>query len=159
MDLVDLREFIENKKAVLGVIGLGYVGLPVAAVFADVGYQVIGVELKSDRVELINNGLSPIEGCEPGLAELLERIVGAGKLSATTDYVSLSDADVVLIAVETPVGEDHAPRFEALSSALRSLGAVLRDDALVIVELTIAPGDDGPSGTPDPRRGLRSTGK
>lgn len=140
MDLVDLREFIENKKAVLGVIGLGYVGLPVAAVFADVGYQVIGVELKSDRVELINNGLSPIEGCEPGLAELLERIVGAGKLSATTDYVSLSDADVVLIAVETPVGEDHAPRFEALSSALRSLGAVLRDDALVIVELTIAPG-------------------
>lgn len=140
MNLTELEEKIVAKDAVIGVIGLGYVGLPVAAVFADIGYQVIGVELKSDRVELINDGLSPIEGCEPGLAELLERVVGAGKLRATTDYVSLSDADVVLIAVETPVGEDHVPRFEALSSALRSLGPVLRDGALVIVESTIAPG-------------------
>lgn len=140
MDLATLRKKIEDRGAVIGVIGLGYVGLPVAAVFADAGYKVIGVDLLSDRIDLINSGRSPIEGKEPGLSELLEKVAGSGKLEATTDYASLAEADVVLIAVETPVDEDHIPRFEALSAALTSLGSVLREGVLVIVESTIAPG-------------------
>lgn len=140
MTLQELTDRIEEKTAVLGVIGLGYVGLPVAAIFAEAGYQVIGVDLKADRVETINAGRSPIEGNEPGLPELLEKVVTSGRLTAATDYGTLANADVVLIAVETPVGEDHIPRFEALTSALRSLGQVLKEGALVIVESTIAPG-------------------
>jgi UDP-N-acetyl-D-mannosaminuronic acid dehydrogenase len=140
MDLTMLRENIEDRSAVIGVIGLGYVGLPVAAVFADAGFNVIGVDLLSDRVDLINSGRSPIEGKEPGLSELLEKVAGSGKLFATTDCAPLAEADVVLIAVETPVEEDHVPRFEALSAAVTSLGPVLREGALVIVESTIAPG-------------------
>jgi UDP-N-acetyl-D-mannosaminuronic acid dehydrogenase len=140
MTLQELTDRIEEKTAVLGVIGLGYVGLPVAAIFADAGYQVIGVDLKADRVEAINAGRSPIEGKEPGLSELLQTVVSSGSLRATTDYGELANTDVVMISVETPVGEDHVPRFEALTSALRSLGPVLRKGALVIVESTIAPG-------------------
>lgn len=70
MTLRELTDRIEEKTAVLGVIGLGYVGLPVAAIFAEAGYQVIGVDVKADRVETINAGSSPIEGNEPGLPNL-----------------------------------------------------------------------------------------
>jgi UDP-N-acetyl-D-mannosaminuronic acid dehydrogenase len=135
-----LQAKIAAKTAKIGVIGLGYVGLPVACLFADAGFDVVGVDIKSDRVASINRGQSPIEGQEPGLAELLARVVDAGSLRATTDYEPLGACDVVTINVETPVDEHHVPRYAALRSVLRSLGPVLKDGALVIVESTIAPG-------------------
>jgi UDP-N-acetyl-D-mannosaminuronic acid dehydrogenase len=140
VSLKQLRQKIEDKTASLGVIGLGYVGLPVAALFAEVGFRVIGVDLKDDRVQWINAGKSPIGGQEPGLAELIEKVVNDGKLWTTTEYEPLREADVVLISVETPIDPDHVPRFEALSAALRSLAEVLRRGALIIIESTIAPG-------------------
>jgi UDP-N-acetyl-D-mannosaminuronic acid dehydrogenase len=140
-ELVDLRRAIETRKARLGVIGLGYVGLPVACLFADAGFDVLGVEVKPERVERINARTSPIEGNEPGLAALLARVVGARRLRATTDYGSLTDCDVVMIGVETPVDdEDHKPRYESLRAALKQLGPALKNGALVIVESTLAPG-------------------
>ncbi|MCI0395878.1 MAG: nucleotide sugar dehydrogenase [Chloroflexi bacterium] len=140
MLLAELRGKIENKQAVLGVIGLGYVGLPVAAAFARAGFRVIGGDIRAERVALINAGRSPIEGDEPGLAELLAEVTAAGRLRATTDYNELKPADAVLINVETPVDDDHRPRYAALKAACRALGPVLKDGALVIVESTIAPG-------------------
>ena len=139
MTLAELRRSIEQKEAHLGVIGLGYVGLPVAVLFAEAGFNVLGVEIRANQVERINAGLCPIGGEEPGLAERLAEGVRVGRLRATADYARLRDRDVVLICVETPVDEDHKPRYEALRSALRSLGPVMKDGALVIVESTIAP--------------------
>ncbi|MBV9121169.1 MAG: nucleotide sugar dehydrogenase, partial [Chloroflexi bacterium] len=136
-----LDPLISSGEAQIGVIGLGYVGLPVACVLASKGYRVVGVELRADRVDTINSGASPIEGDEPGLAELLADVVHAGRLRATCSAGELSGADIVLINVETPVDDqDHRPHYEALQQACRSLGAVLRRGALVIVESTIAPG-------------------
>jgi UDP-N-acetyl-D-mannosaminuronic acid dehydrogenase len=135
-----LRDGIENKSAHIGVIGLGYVGLPVACLFAEAGFDVVGVDIKADRVERINAGSSPIEGEEPGLSDLLAEVVAAGRLRATTDYEDLRTCDVVTINVETPVDEHHVPRYAAMRSALRDLGRVMRRDTLVIVESTIAPG-------------------
>lgn len=140
MSLIELRNKIEQKTARLAVIGLGYVGLPVAALFAEAGFNVLGVEIKAERVEKINAGLSPIEGEEPGLAELLERVVGSGRLRATTEYDELRQSDVILIDVETPVDDRRMPRYEALRAALKSLAPRLKPGALVIVESTIAPG-------------------
>jgi UDP-N-acetyl-D-mannosaminuronic acid dehydrogenase len=140
MSLAELRGRIERREAVIGVIGLGYVGLPLACVFAQAGYQVIGLDIKADRVATINAGRSPIEGREPGLAELLAEVVGAGRLRATTQYAELAAADVVTINVETPVDDEHRPDYSALSAACRSLGPVLKEGALVIVESTVAPG-------------------
>jgi len=140
MTLDELRQKISNRSARLGVIGLGYVGLPVAALFADAGFNVVGVEIQEARVEKINHGESPIEGEEPNLAELLEAVSGSKRLRATTQYSNLRDRDVILIDVETPVDETHTPRYTALRSALSSLAKVLKEGALVIVESTIAPG-------------------
>lgn len=158
MGLNNLRNLIETKQAVIGVIGLGYVGLPVAGRLAQVGFRVIGVDVKAERVALIQAGRNPIEGDEPGLAELLAEVTATltptpllgrergdshpdrGGLSATTDYRELAQADVVLIDVETPVDANHRPRYEALQNACRSLGAVMKKGTLVIVESTVAPG-------------------
>lgn len=140
MNVQELRNAVENKTARLAVIGLGYVGLPVAAMFAEAGFDVIGVEIIPERVEKINKGISPIEGDEPGLADLLSRVIQSGRLHATVKYEDLRDCDILLIDVETPVDDHNIPRYEALRSALKSLGPVLKQGALVIIESTVAPG-------------------
>lgn len=140
MKIEEHIQLINDKSARLAVIGLGYVGLPVAAMFAEAGFDVTGVEIIADKVGKINKGISPIEGDEPGLAELLERVIQTGRLRATMDYADLRDIDVVLIDVETPVDDHNIPRYDALRSALKSLGKVLKEGALVIVESTVAPG-------------------
>jgi UDP-N-acetyl-D-mannosaminuronic acid dehydrogenase len=139
MTLSILREKIETKKATIAVIGLGYVGIPIACEFARVGFNVLGVEIDSGRVDKLNKGISPIEGDEPGLAELLKTVVSQKKFHATTKYAELSDRDIVLIAVETPVDEAFQPRYEALGAALQDLVPVMKSGALVVVESTIAP--------------------
>lgn len=135
-----LKAKIKDRSAHIGVIGLGYVGLPVACVLADAGFKVSGVDLDAARATLINQARSPIEGEEPGLAELLEKVVASKRLKASAHHRDLTTADVVLICVETPVDADHRPRFKALKSACAQLGPVLKEGALVIVESTIAPG-------------------
>ncbi len=140
MTLTELQEKFNQRTARLGVIGLGYVGLPVASLFAEAGFDVLGLDLKAERVAQINQGISPIEGDEPGLAELVAQVTASGHLRATTEAAALQDRDVVILCVQTPVDENHAPRYVALRSALRSLGTVLSAGTLVIVESTIAPG-------------------
>ncbi len=135
-----LRESIDTKTAKIAVIGLGYVGLPVAALFAESGFKVIGVELRADRVEMINKGICPIEGEEPGLSDLISTVIRSGYLLATTNYVDIKDCDLVLIDVETPVDEQNIPHYEALRAVLKGLGPVMKNGSLVIVESTIAPG-------------------
>jgi UDP-N-acetyl-D-mannosaminuronic acid dehydrogenase len=134
-----LRARIESRNATIGVIGLGYVGLSVAAALAQAGFRVLGVDVKADRVSRINGGDCPIEGKEPELPELLASVARTN-LVATTNYASLAEADIVLIDVDTPIAADHRPRFDALRSACRSLGKVMKPGVLVIVESTIAPG-------------------
>lgn len=140
MNLQDLIDQIQHKTARLAVIGLGYVGLPVAAEFARAGFNVLGVEQRQERVQYINAGQTPIEGDEPGLAGLVNEQIRSGRLRATHDYQELKDRNVVLIAVETPVDENHLPNSQALQDALQSLGKVMLPGTLVIIESTIAPG-------------------
>jgi UDP-N-acetyl-D-mannosaminuronic acid dehydrogenase len=136
-----LQQQIESRSAPLAVIGLGYVGLPVACLFAKSGFQVIGVDLNAERVGEINAGISPIKGIEPGLNELVSDVVRKGSLRATTTYQELTSARIILIAVDTPVeSETHQPLFRSLKSALTDLGHVLQPGTLIIVESTIAPG-------------------
>jgi UDP-N-acetyl-D-mannosaminuronic acid dehydrogenase len=122
------------------VIGLGYVGFPVACEFARVGFDTLGVELQSGRIEIINAGRSPIQGMEPGLNELAAQVIATGKLHTTHDYNLLTDRDVILICVETPVDEKHHPNYKALRSSITGLGPYLQYGALIIVESTTAPG-------------------
>lgn len=140
MNLSDLRSRIEKKQARLAVIGLGYIGLPVACEFASAGFDVVGVESNPQRVEKINAAQLPMQGSEPGLRELLTQVVKAGRLKATCEYQALSQCDVVLICVETPVDEHFVPNYAALRSALEGLSKVMPDGCLVIIESTLSPG-------------------
>lgn len=140
MSLFELEQKILNRSARLAVIGLGYVGLPVACEFASAGYDVIGIDILSKRVSQINEGVSPIQLTEPELADLLANAVRSGKLRASSDYSALADRDMILIDVETPVDEQNIPQYSALKASLLSLGPVMKPGALVIVESTLAPG-------------------
>lgn len=138
--LDQLLRKIADQSATIGVVGLGYVGLPVACEFARVGFRVVGVDVKEERVARINAAVSPIEGNEPGLADLLAEVIANGRFQASTRYGALTEADIVTINVDTPVDEDRTPHFEALRAACTDLGSVLKLGAMVIVESTVAPG-------------------
>ncbi|MFH1788261.1 MAG: nucleotide sugar dehydrogenase [Candidatus Altiarchaeota archaeon] len=134
-----------DKKIV--VVGMGYVGIPVAALLADVpGYDVTGVQRKSKRsgwkIDKLNAGQSPIEGDEPGLSELIARVVKAGKFRVTDDVEVYREADVILIDVQTPTDETHKPRYESLRHVAADIGKRLSKDkkTLVVIESTVAPG-------------------
>jgi UDP-N-acetyl-D-mannosaminuronic acid dehydrogenase len=127
----------------LVIVGLGYVGLPVSARFAQLGFDVSGLDVDGRKVTRINAGECPIEGDEPGLVSLVAEVVAAGRLRATLDYTVCQQADVIIVAVETPIDSVHQPRYSALRAALRSLEPNLQPGALVVVESTIAPGTMG----------------
>lgn len=138
--LTSLAERIPRHEITVGVIGLGYVGTPVAAVLSDVGFRVVGVDVNEDRVEALRSGRNPLGGEEPGLDELVARVGAEGRLEATTDHAALTTADVILICVDTPVEPDHRPRYENLRAAVRSAAPHLKPGAVVIVESTTSPG-------------------
>lgn len=138
---LDFEARVEARSLRLAVVGLGYVGLPVAATFATAGFSVTGVERDAARAAAVARGECPIGGDEPGLAARIATCVASGTLTATDDARRLREADVVLVCVETPVEADHhRPAYRALESAARSVGTFAREGALVIVESTLSPG-------------------
>jgi UDP-N-acetyl-D-glucosamine dehydrogenase len=119
----------------IGIVGLGYVGLPLAVAFAEAGHEVIGVDSDARRAQAIARGESYVEDVPPEqLAPL------AGRLRAGTGYGALSAADAVLIAVPTPLTENREPDLGPLVSAGRNLARVLRKGQLVVLESTSFPG-------------------
>lgn len=139
-DFAALRAAVADRSARLAVVGLGYVGVPVACAFAEAGFDVLGLDIDADKVRAVNEGRVPFEGREPHLDALLDQVVGAGALRARTEPEALADRDVVLVAVETPVDRGTLrPAYAALRSALAAIGPQLRAGRLVIVESTLAP--------------------
>jgi UDP-N-acetyl-D-mannosaminuronic acid dehydrogenase len=116
------------------VVGLGYVGLPMAAVLADQGYHVCGVDIRPEVVETINQGNIHIH--EPNLAHLIRRVVEQGKLSASA---SPQSADVFMICVPTPATPDHAPDLTYVETAASSIRPYVRKGNLIILESTSPP--------------------
>ena len=122
------------------VVGAGYVGLPVACAFAGAGLQTYALEIKAERVRLINEGKSPIVGDEPGLEELLSKTVKEGTLTATTDASVIKNADFVVVCVDTPINEKtKGPHMDILKGAVRSIGQNLKRGTLVSIESTLPP--------------------
>lgn len=133
----DLIEKIKDKKAVVGVIGLGYVGLPMAVTIGLKGFDVIGVDLSKFAVESVNNGKNYIGDVKD---ENLKKLVDTGKLRATSDYSQLEQADVILIAVPTPLDKYQQPDSSYIRASVKSLSEVISKDTLVVLESTTYPG-------------------
>jgi nucleotide sugar dehydrogenase len=124
----------------VAVVGLGKIGLPLAAQLAGKGHTVIGCDLQPAVVESVNSGKSHIAE-EPGLAEAVSAAVAAGRLSATTDTAEATrKSDVVVVIVPVVVDRDKQPDYRWLDGALSSVGKGLHKDALVIVETTLPVG-------------------
>jgi UDP-N-acetyl-D-glucosamine dehydrogenase len=121
----------------VGLIGLGYVGLPLAVAFAESGATVIGVDLDAKRVAAICAGRSFIEDVP---TETLGRLVAAGRLGATDDVAALKDADAIVICVPTPLGKSKEPDISFIVSAADAVARIIRCGQLVVLESTTYPG-------------------
>jgi len=122
---------------VISVVGLGKAGLPLAAVIADSGLKVIGVDVDEEKCRMINNGVNPIPE-EKGLDDLIRKH-GGKNLIATPNYEDARDCTAFIIIVPLFVDENYNPDFRILESALRSVGKILKRGDLVVVETTLPP--------------------
>jgi len=134
----ELKQRIEDRSAKIVVVGLGYVGLPLAIVLADEGFRVWGLDVCEDRAGAVSAGDWPLWPKEPDLPEMLRQVVESGRLDATTDYAVCKDANVIIVCVPTPINTNKDPDYEALSQAITGIAEYARR-ALVIIESTLAP--------------------
>jgi UDP-N-acetyl-D-mannosaminuronic acid dehydrogenase len=135
----------EEERVNISVIGMGYVGIPMAVLLADVpNFYVTGIQRRSQRsgwkIDWLNSGKNPFEGEEPGLNELIERVVEKGKFRVTDSYDHIPQADYILIDVQTPVDDHKIPRYESLKDVSKLIGPLMRKGVTVIIESTVAPG-------------------
>ncbi len=134
---------IKSKNANLCVIGMGYVGIPLAVRFASKGFDVVGFDLNPEKVKSLNEGIYPIQGDEPGMPELVAKVVAENKCRATTSPGIISGCDAVFVVVDTPLigeGQKRRPNITNLIKACETIGKFLREETLVVVESTLAPG-------------------
>jgi len=134
---MNLRRKIERKEARICVIGLGYVGLPLAVEFARLGFYVTGLDVDGERVKAISRGQSYIQDVsDTAVAESVE----AGCLSATTDYEVLSEMDVIFICVPTPFTKTKTPDLSYVVAAAEGIAQRLKPGQLIILQSTTYPG-------------------
>lgn len=128
---------LENKTARLGVVGLGYVGLPLAVEKAKAGYEVIGFDVQDKKVEMVNRGENYIGDI---VDDDLKVLVETGKLKATTDFSFISEVDTVCIAVPTPLDIYKQPDLSYVINSTKDVSKFLKRGMLVVLESTTYPG-------------------
>jgi len=136
----DLKRRLKSGNVNVVVVGLGRIGLPTAAVFAEGGASVVGVDIRRSVVEETNAGRCAFVD-EPGLARLVRRNVARGRFSATVNAAdAIASSDFVIICVPTPVDQTKSPDYTAVTAASQTTGMSLQRGSVVIVESTIGPG-------------------
>lgn len=132
-----LKQKIMDRTVTLGVVGLGYVGLPLAVEKAKAGFHVIGFDVQSQKVDMVNAGHNYIGDV---VNADLEMIVKDGHLRATTDFASVASCDCVCIAVPTPLDAHQQPDISYVRSSAESITPYMHKDMLVVLESTTYPG-------------------
>lgn len=128
---------INNRTAKVSVVGLGYVGLPLAVEFAEAGFQVLGMDVDADKVKQINAGRSYIDDVS---SQQIEGLSQSGRLSATCDYGDISEADAISICVPTPLRKTRDPDMSYIIQAAKSIAEICRPGMLIVLESTTYPG-------------------
>jgi UDP-N-acetyl-D-glucosamine dehydrogenase len=132
-----LAEKIESKRAHIGILGLGYVGLPLAVEYAQAGFHVTGIDPDEKKTILINAGESYIKDIP---SSVLRPLVESGRLTATSDFAAIRDLDTVNICVPTPLRKTKDPDMSYIVSACERIAQYFHDGMLVILESTTYPG-------------------
>ena len=130
---------LKSKQAKIAILGLGYVGLPLATVFAEAGFEVVGIDPDSEKVEKINQGQSYV-GDVPG--SKINSLVKSGKLKATTDFSVLKTVDAVSICVPTPLRKTGDPDLSYIISATEQMVPHLHQGMVIVLESTTYPRDN-----------------
>ncbi|MFQ5605283.1 MAG: nucleotide sugar dehydrogenase [bacterium] len=133
---MSLEEKIKDKSAKVGIIGLGYVGLPLAVEFADHGFYVLGIDIDRSKIEMLNRGENYIEDVDD---ELLQKLVADRMLEGTTKYGRTGELDILFICVPTPFTPNKEPDISYINEAADNITAHLRKDQLVILKSTTFP--------------------
>jgi UDP-N-acetyl-D-glucosamine dehydrogenase len=132
-----IRKAVHDRTARVGVIGLGYVGLPLLELFSTKGFPVLGLDIDPVKVERLRAGQSYIGHIA---SERVRALLDTGRFEATTDFARLVEADAILICVPTPLGPHHEPDLSAVIATGRTVGTHLRPGQLVVLESTTYPG-------------------
>lgn len=133
----NLLQKIKNKSAIVAVIGLGYVGLPLAVEKAKAGYRTIGFDIQESKVRMVNEGHNYIGDV---VSEELEEVVKKGMLSATTDFSIVKDVDFIAICVPTPLDEYQQPNISYVKNSAIATSKYLKKGSIVVLESTTYPG-------------------
>lgn len=133
----EIAERHRQRKTVVGVIGLGYVGVPLALVACAADYHVVGFDIDDDKVTRLNRGESYIKHIA---SESISRRVGAKQFRATSDFSSLAEVDAILICVPTPLSKQREPDLRFIEQTAEAIRKHLRRDQLVVLESTTYPG-------------------
>lgn len=128
---------IKNKTAILGVIGLGYIGLPLAVAKANAGYKTIGFDIQKKKVQWVNEGNNYISDIEDSD---LKKVVESGKLKATYNYSFIKYIDIVCICVPTPLDIHQQPDLSCIKKSIKNIARYLHQGMLVVLESTTYPG-------------------
>ena len=132
----NLLKKIRENKAVIGVIGLGYVGLPLSLRFSEVGNSVIGFDVDNSKVEMLNNGESYIEHISPARVDTSLK----NGFKSTSDFSLISEVDAIIICVPTPLNKHREPDLSFIISTVKSITPHLREGQIVSLESTTYPG-------------------
>ena len=131
------KDKLASGSATIGVLGLGYVGLPLVLGFAEKNIRVIGFDVDQRKVDALNAGQSYIQHISP---DRVSSAVSAGTLSATTDFSRIPEADVIIICVPTPLNSHHEPDLSFVRATRDTILPHLRANQLVCLESTTYPG-------------------
>ncbi len=132
-----LIQNLKNKQARMAVLGLGYVGLPLAVVFGEAGFHVTGIDPDARKVETLNKGISYIPDVK---TEAVAALVASGRLTSTTDFSVLREIDAVSICVPTPLRQTGDPDMSFILSAVEELAKYVHKNMVVVLESTTYPG-------------------
>ncbi len=132
-----LLDRLHNHEAVVGIVGLGYVGLPLAVAFAESGFHVIGLDVSAEKVNSLNRGESYVSDIA---SERLQPLVKQGKFKATTAYADIAVVDTISICVPTPLNKTKDPDMSYIIQAIESIAAIRHEGMLIVLESTTYPG-------------------
>lgn len=133
----ELKEKILSKEAKVGVLGLGYVGLPLIVAIGRAGYEAIGLDVSEEKVNLLMQGISYIQDVD---SSEVKELIDAGKLNSSTDMSRLRELDAVSICVPTPLNKSRDPDMSYVMNAINELSKYVHRGMLVILESTTYPG-------------------